>query len=115
MGKDGKMHVYFLLPWRHWRRARAGPKGKKTITNTLQAYVNSEEGQRALLKAARSQVRTSQFQPAMAVYIRETLEGRLVERVEVNGGLELSARIARARKRLAEADNDTGEHTGENE
>jgi hypothetical protein len=51
----------------------------------------------------------------MATYVRETLEGKLVERVEVQGGLELSARIARARKRLAAADNDGGERTGENE
>jgi hypothetical protein len=41
----------------------------------------------------------------MATYVRETLEGKLVERVEVQGGLELSARIRRAKQRLTEADN----------
>jgi hypothetical protein len=37
----------------------------------------------------------------MATYLRETLEGRLVERVE-SGGLELAARAARARRRLTQ-------------
>ena len=82
-----------------------GPKCKKPITATLQCYINSEEGQRAILKAARSQVRTSQYQPAMATYVRETLEGKLTERVEIAGRLELAARIRRARQRLTEADN----------
>jgi hypothetical protein len=39
----------------------------------------------------------------MAVFVRETLEGKLAERVEVSGGLELAARVARARARLKEA------------
>jgi hypothetical protein len=51
----------------------------------------------------------------MAQYIRETLEGKLTERVEMSGGIQLSARLARARQRLASADNDAEEHTGENE
>ena len=90
-------------------------KPKKPITQALAAYISSEEGQKALLKAVRCQVRTSQYQSAMATYVRETLEGKLTERVEIAGGLELAARIRRARQRLAEADNDTEEHTGENE
>jgi hypothetical protein len=104
----------------HWLPgASANPGGrikpKKPITQALAAYISSEEGQKAILKAARAQVRTSQYQPAMATYVRETLEGRLVERVEMSGGLELSARIARARQRLASADNNAEDHTGENE
>jgi hypothetical protein len=87
-----------------------GPKGKKPITAALQHYINSEEGQRALLKAVRCQVRTSQYQSSMAQYIRETLEGKLTERVEMSGGVQLSARIARARQRLASANNDTEEN-----
>ena len=100
-----------------WLPGECGNRGgrrKRPITTILQTYINSEEGQKAILKAARSQVRTSEYQSSMAQYIRETLEGKLVERVEVAGGLELSARIARARKRLAEADN-TEEHSGESE
>ena len=46
----------------------------------------------------------------MATYVRETLEGKLTERVEVSGGIELAARIARAKKRLTEADNNTEEY-----
>jgi hypothetical protein len=92
-----------------------GPKGKKPITAALAAFVGSPEGQKAILKAARSQVRTSQYQSAMATYVRETLEGKLTERVEIAGGLELAARIRRARQRLAAGDNDSEEHTGENE
>jgi hypothetical protein len=38
----------------------------------------------------------------MAVYVRETLEGKLVERVEMSGSLELAARVARARQRVRE-------------
>jgi hypothetical protein len=100
----------------HWLRGVSGNPGgrlnKKPITAALQAYINSEEGRKALLRAVRSQVRTSQYQSSMAVYLRETLEGRLTERLEVAGGLELSARIRRARQRLAsaEADNDTEEN-----
>jgi hypothetical protein len=82
-----------------------GPKCKKPISEILRHYVSSEEGQKAILKAARSQVRTSQYQPAMATYVRETLEGKLTERVEIAGRLELAARIRRARQRLTEADN----------
>jgi hypothetical protein len=101
----------------HWLPGVSGNPGgrlnKRPITAALQAYISSKEGQKAILKAVRSQVRVSQYQPGMAVYIRETLEGKLVERMEVQGGLELSARIRRARQRLAEADNT--EEYGENE
>jgi hypothetical protein len=51
----------------------------------------------------------------MATYVRETLEGKLVERVQIAGGLELAARIARAKKRLDEADNDTEEYAPSDE
>jgi len=103
----------------HWLPgASANPGGRikpqKPITEILRGYISTPEGRKAILKAARSQVRTSEYQSSMAQYIRETLEGKLLERVEVAGGLELSARIARARKRLAEADNDTA-HIGESE
>jgi hypothetical protein len=91
-----------------------GPKGKKPISAALAAYVSTPEGRQAILKAARSQVRTSHFQPAMATYVRETLEGKLTERVEIAGGLELAARIRRAKQRLASADNDAEDHTSEN-
>ena len=87
-----------------------GPKGKKPITAALMSYVSTPEGRQAILKAARSQVRMSKYQPAMATYVRETLEGKLTERVEIAGGLELAARIARAKKRLTEVDNNTEEH-----
>ena len=83
---------------------------KKPITAVLEAYVASKAGREAILKAARSQVRVSEYQPAMATYVRETLEGKLTERVEIAGGLELAARIARAKKRLTEVDNNTEEH-----
>ena len=86
-----------------------GPKGKKPITAVLESFIRSPEGVKALFKAARSQVRTSQYQSAMATYVRETLEGKLTERVEIAGGLELAARIRRARQRLASANNDTEE------
>ena len=65
---------------------------------------------RKLLQAARRQLNVSGYQPAMATYVRGTLEGKLTERVEVSGGLELAARIARAKKKLAEADNNTEEY-----
>ena len=65
---------------------------------------------RKLLQAARRQLNVSGYQPAMATYVQETLEGKLTERVEVSGGLELAARIARAKKRLTEADNNTEEY-----
>ena len=101
----------------HWLPgASANPGGrikpKKPITEILRAYISSPEGQKAILKAARSQVRTSEYQSSMAQYIRETLEGKLLQQVEVAGGLELTARIRRARQRLAEADN-TEEHQQE--
>ena len=86
-----------------------GRPNKKPTTAALEAYVASKEGRKAILKAARSQVRVSEYQPAMATYVRETLEGKLTERLEVQGGLELAARIARAKKRLAEQDSDTDE------
>jgi hypothetical protein len=102
----------------HWLPGVSGNPGgrlnKKPITAALQAYITSKEGQKAILKAVRSQVRTSEYQPAMATYVRETLEGKLTERAEIAGGLELAARIRRARQRLTEADN-TEEHTSENE
>jgi hypothetical protein len=88
-----------------------GPKGKKPITAILEAYVATPEGRKAALHAAQRQVRVSGQHPGMAVYVRETLEGKLTERLEVTGGLELAARIARAKKRLAETDNDSGEYT----
>ena len=66
-----------------------GPKGKKPITAVLESFIRSPEGVKALFKAARSQVRVSEYQPAMATYVRETLEGKLTERVEIAGGLEL--------------------------
>jgi hypothetical protein len=91
-----------------------GPKGKKPITAVLESFIRSPEGVKALFKAARSQVRVSEYQSSMAQYIRETLEGRLTERLEVSGGLELAARIRRARQRLAEADNNEV-YSGENE
>jgi hypothetical protein len=84
---------------------------KKPITAALEAYVASKAGREAVFRAARAQVRTSQYQSSMAQYIRETLEGKLTEHLQVEGGLQLSARIARARKRLAEADNDVDEYT----
>jgi hypothetical protein len=83
----------------------ANPSGlskKQPITAILKALIATKEGQKAALNAARRQLRASGYAPAMAVYVRETLEGKLVERVEMSGGLELSARIARARQRLAE-------------
>jgi hypothetical protein len=83
----------------------ANPSGlskKQPITAILKALIATKEGQKAALQAARKQLRVSGYAPAMATYVRETLEGRLVERVEMSGGLELSARIARARQRLAE-------------
>ena len=86
-----------------------GGRRKKPITAVLEAYVANKEGRKAILRAARSQVRVSEYQPAMATYVRETLEGKLTERLEVQGGLELAARIARAKKRLAEQDSDTDE------
>jgi hypothetical protein len=86
---------------------------KKPISSILEALVRTREGQKAVLKAARRQLRVSGYNPAMSTFVRETLEGRLTERVEVSGGLELAARIARARKRLE--DNNAEEHTGENE
>jgi hypothetical protein len=104
----------------HWLPgASANPGGRikpqKPITEILRGYISTPEGRKAILKAARSQVRVSEYQPAMATYVRETLEGKLTERVEIAGGLELAARIRRARQRLAEADNDAEEHTSENE
>ena len=36
----------------------------------------------------------------MAVFVAETLEGKLTEQLEVSEGLELAARIARARERM---------------
>jgi hypothetical protein len=75
---------------------------RKPITAILAALIHTKEGQKAALQAARKQLRVSGYAPAMATYVRETLEGKLVERVEMSGGLELSARIARARARLAE-------------
>ena len=83
---------------------------KKPITAVLEAYVASKAGREAVFRAARAQVRTSQYQSSMAQYIRETLEGKLTERVEMSGGVQLSARIARARQRLASANNDTEEN-----
>jgi hypothetical protein len=94
---------------------RDGPRGKKPITAILAAYIATPEGRKQVLRAAQKQVRVSAYQPAMATYIRETLEGKLVDRVEIAGGLELAARVARARKRLIEADNYAEEHTGKNE
>ena len=104
----------------HWLPgASANPGGRikpqKPITEILRGYISTPEGRKAILKAARSQVRVSEYQPAMATYVRETLEGKLTERVEIAGGLELAARIRRARQRLASADNDAEDHTSENE
>jgi hypothetical protein len=100
----------------HFLKGHTGNRGgrRKPITAILSAYVATPEGRKQVLRAAQKQVRVSAYAPAMATYVRETLEGRLTERLEMSGGLELSARIARARKRLAEADNDT-EHIGESE
>jgi len=88
---------------------------KKPISSILEALVHTKEGQRAVLKAARQQLRVSGYNPAMSTYLRETVEGKLVERVEVQGGLELSARIRRAKQRLAEAHNDAEDHTPSDE
>jgi hypothetical protein len=88
-----------------------GRPNKKPITAALEAYVASKEGRKAILKAARSQVRVSEYQPAMATYVRETLEGKLVEKVDVSGGLELAARIARAKQRLNESCDDIDDTT----
>jgi hypothetical protein len=95
----------------HWLPgASANPGGrikpKRPITQVLQDYIGTPEGRKALLEAARAQVRHSQYQPAMAVYVRETLEGKLLARVEVAGGLELAGRIRRARQRLASANSE---------
>ena len=88
---------------------------KKPISSILEALVHTKEGQRAVLKAARQQLRVSGYNPAMSTYLRETVEGKLVERVEVQGGLELSARVRRAKQRLAEAHNDAEDHTPSDE
>jgi hypothetical protein len=98
----------------HFVKGHTGNRGgrRKPITTILEKYVATPEGRKQVLRAAQQQLRVSGYQPAMATYVRETIEGKLVEHLEMSGGLELSARIARAKKRLAEADK---EHTGENE
>ena len=92
----------------------SGRPKRKPVSEALEAFVATPEGVRALVSLSKTVVKVAHRHPGMAVFVRETLEGKLVERVEVQGGLELSARIRRARQRLAEADN-TGEHTDENE
>ena len=101
----------------HFLKGHTGNRGgrRKPITAILESYVNSPEGREQVFRAVQKQVRVSAYQPAMATYVRETLEGKLTERVEIAGGLELAARIRRARQRLASADNDAEDHTSENE
>jgi hypothetical protein len=96
----------------HFVKGHTGNRGgrRKPITAILSAYVATPEGRKQVLRAAQKQVRVSAYAPAMATYVRETLEGKLTERVEIAGGLELAARIRRARQRLASADNDTEEN-----
>jgi len=78
----------------------SGRPKRRPITEALEAFVASPEGRKAIQRAVRSQMRVSGKHPGMAV--RETLEGKLAERVEVSGGLELAARVARARQRLTQ-------------
>jgi hypothetical protein len=74
----------------------------KPITAALAAYIHSPAGREAIQRAIISQVKIAANHPGMATYVRETLEGRLAERLEVSGGLELAARVARARARVRE-------------
>ena len=80
----------------------SGRPKRRPITEALEAFVASPEGRKAIQRAVRSQMRVSGKHPGMAVFVRETLEGKLAERVEVSGGLELAARVARARARVKE-------------
>ena len=80
----------------------SGRPKRKPVTEALEAYLATPEGVEALVSLSKAVVKVAHRHPGMAVFVRETLEGKLTERVEVSGGLELAARIARARRRVSE-------------
>jgi hypothetical protein len=92
-----------LRPWAKGVSGNPGGRPKrKPVTEALEAFVATPEGVQALVSLSKAVVKVAHRHPSMAVFVRETLEGKLTERLEVSGGLELAARVARARQRVTE-------------